>query len=230
MNFTRDPIILSVITPKEGCKLVVRNSKGSGQEDFFVDALEVVSFEGAIFYRSLERPKSFLVPSSDYEVLELKETRMVLKTSVEEKPIKISGNPQEKRDKKRHKRRKPSSEPILNAEPTLKEEGGGKKDETAQVSSSVLKKLFPPPNTLIKEKLNRFKNEEFFEENILPGQVESEEAQAKKEETSSEKPQKEESSKPEEEPQKKDKEEKPKEDNKKESKEEPPKEDKPPEE
>jgi hypothetical protein len=28
--------------------------------------------------------------------------------------------------------------------------------------------MIPPPNTLIKEKLARFKNEEFFEKNLLP--------------------------------------------------------------
>ena len=77
MNFTREPIIETVITPREGCKLVVRNSKGGGQEEYFVDAVEVVSFGHSFFFRSLDRPKSFLVPVSDYEILELKETRMV---------------------------------------------------------------------------------------------------------------------------------------------------------
>lgn len=181
MNFTREPIILSVITPKEGCKLVLRNSQIERQEDYFVDAIEVISFEGAIFYRSLERPKSFILPVDCYEVLEVKETRMVLKSSVEEKSIKIAGGPkplEEKkseklRDKKRSKRRKPSSFPEQEVEAVKKEEGGSAAiDEAPQVSSSVLKKIFPPPNTLIKEKLARYKNEEFFEENILPLMVE----------------------------------------------------------
>lgn len=91
MNFTREPIIETIITPKEGCKLVVRNSKGAGQEEFFVDALEVISFGPALFFRSLERPKCFLVPVSDYEILEVRETRMVLKTAPMEKGIKIGG-------------------------------------------------------------------------------------------------------------------------------------------
>ena len=80
-----------MITPREGCKLVVRNSKGVGQEDYFVDAVEVVSFGHSFFFRSLERPKSFLVPVSDYELLELKETRMVLKNVSSERSIKIGG-------------------------------------------------------------------------------------------------------------------------------------------
>ena len=82
VNFTREPIKETVITPKDGCKLVVRNSKGVGQEDYFVDALEVVSFGSALFFRSLERPKAFLLPVSEYEVLEVKETRMVLKNAL----------------------------------------------------------------------------------------------------------------------------------------------------
>ncbi|MBJ7448754.1 MAG: hypothetical protein JHC93_00160 [Parachlamydiales bacterium] len=90
MNFTREPIIETIITPKEGCKLAVRNSKGVGQEEYFVDALEVVSFGTAFFYRSLERPKCFLVPVADYEILEVRETRMVLKTPSVER-VKIGG-------------------------------------------------------------------------------------------------------------------------------------------
>lgn len=91
MDFTREPIIESVITPKEGCKLVVRSSKGTGQEEFFVDAVEVVAFGSSFFLRSLERPKAFLVPATDYEILEVRETRMVLKNVGMDRSIKIGG-------------------------------------------------------------------------------------------------------------------------------------------
>lgn len=91
MDFTREPIIETVITPREGCTLVIRNSKGSGQEEYFVDALEVVIFGNAIFFRSRERPKAFLVPATDYEVLEVRETRMVLKNVGLDRSIKIAG-------------------------------------------------------------------------------------------------------------------------------------------
>jgi hypothetical protein len=91
VNFTREPIIETVITPREGCKLVVRSSKGNGQEEYLVDAVEVVSFGHSFFFRSLERPKSFIVPVSDYEILELKETRMALKNAPMERSIKIGG-------------------------------------------------------------------------------------------------------------------------------------------
>lgn len=91
MDFTREPVIETVITPREGCKLVVRSSKSSGQEEYFVDAVEVVSFGHSLFFRSLERPKAFLVPVSDYEVLEVREARMVLKNVGVERSIKIGG-------------------------------------------------------------------------------------------------------------------------------------------
>jgi hypothetical protein len=77
--------------PREGCKLLVRNSKGGGQEEYFVDSIEVVSFGRSFFFRSQERPKSFLVPVSDYEILEQKETRMALKNAAPERSIKIGG-------------------------------------------------------------------------------------------------------------------------------------------
>lgn len=91
MDFTREPIIETVITPKEGCKLVVRSSKTTGQEEYFVDSIEVVSFGNAIFFRSVERPKPFIVPASDYEVLEVREARIVLKNVGLDRSIKIAG-------------------------------------------------------------------------------------------------------------------------------------------
>jgi hypothetical protein len=81
VNFTREPIIETIITPKEGYKLSVRSSKSEPGEEYLVDALEVVSFGQSLFFRSLEKPKSFLVPVSDYEVVEVKETRAVLKNA-----------------------------------------------------------------------------------------------------------------------------------------------------
>ncbi len=107
MNFTREPIIETVVTPREGCKLVVRSSKGNGQEDYFVDAVEVVSFGHSLFFRSLEKPKSFLVPVSDYEVLELRETRMVLKHVPSERSVKIGGG----REQPPRQSREPHPEP-----------------------------------------------------------------------------------------------------------------------
>lgn len=91
MDFTREPVIETVISSKEGSKLVVRNSKVAGSEEYFVDAIEVICFGQAIFFRCSEKPKPFLVPASDYEVLEAKESRMVLKNVGNDRSIKIGG-------------------------------------------------------------------------------------------------------------------------------------------
>ena len=89
MNFTREPIVETVITPKEGFKLSIRNSRGSNLEEYSVDAVEVVSFGNSYFFRNREKPKAFILPLSEYEVLETRETRTILKTTQVEKSIKI---------------------------------------------------------------------------------------------------------------------------------------------
>ena len=91
MNFTREPIIETIITPREGCRLVIRVQQTRLDEEFSVDAVEVVSFGQALFFRSLEKPSPFLVPVGDYEVVEVKESRVVLKNAQYERTIKIGG-------------------------------------------------------------------------------------------------------------------------------------------
>lgn len=91
MDFTREPIIETIITPKEGYKLVIRSSTNNSQEEFLVDSVEVVTFGQAHFYRSIERPKAFLVPVTDYEIVEVREARMVLKNVGVDRSIKIGG-------------------------------------------------------------------------------------------------------------------------------------------
>lgn len=91
VNFTREPIIETILSPRDGHKLCIRNSKTSGSEEIFVDAIEIVSFGNSVFFRNLEKPKPFLVPVSDYEVFEVKETRLVLKNIVHDRNIKIGG-------------------------------------------------------------------------------------------------------------------------------------------
>ncbi len=235
MNFTREPIIETVITPREGCKLVVRSSKGNGQEDYYVDAVEVVSFGHSFFFRSLEKPKSFLVPVSDYEILELRETRMVLKNVPAERSIKIGGGreappprqhhrepretqqfeeppreesgeeasqqegaiPEQRIDRKRDRRRRgrrggrdrgpdmrgggdnhsPTSEPSqLTAEgPEMmekQESAFASESEAPKPAPSFISKLFPPPPTLIKETLSRYKTTESIEQEVFPGPAE----------------------------------------------------------
>lgn len=119
MNFTREPIIETIISPKEGYKLLVRSSRGGADaEEFFVDAVEVVSFGRGFFFRSLERPKAFLLPISDYEILEVKETRVALKNVSHERNIKIGGG---REAPMRHPHRE--SSPDKEHEPLIAEEG-----------------------------------------------------------------------------------------------------------
>ena len=180
MNFTREPLVETVITSKDGYKLALRNSKGGGQEEFFVDAIEVISFGNSCFYRSLEKPKSFLVPVSDYEVLEVRETRMVLKTAGVERGIKIAGGretamkpsreekeeetpieemevavaEEQKVEKRRERRRTRKRRSKTESSQEEKEEVAADQ-ETKQVEKPT---LIPPPSTLISETITRYKD------------------------------------------------------------------------
>jgi hypothetical protein len=90
MYFTREPLTETVITPKEGYKLAVRNARGKEGEEYLVDALEVVSFGPALFFRSLEKPKCFLLPIADYEVVEVREAKLLLKAAPLEKNVTLA--------------------------------------------------------------------------------------------------------------------------------------------
>lgn len=91
MNFTREPIIETIISAKEGYKLSLKNSKNASQEEYLLDAVEVVSFGGSFFYRCQERPKAFFVPTSDYEIVEVRETKLLIKNPSVKDMIKIAG-------------------------------------------------------------------------------------------------------------------------------------------
>jgi hypothetical protein len=129
VDFTREPIIETVITPKDGCKLVVRSSKSNGQEEHFVDALEVVSFGHSFFFRSQERPKTFLVPATDYEILEVREARMVLKNVGIDRAIKIGGG--------REAPLRTPKEPQTEKEEVSSSEGKGSAESEAGNQSST---------------------------------------------------------------------------------------------
>lgn len=190
MNFTREPLIETVITPKDGYKLVVRNSKGGGQEEFFVDAIEVIAFGNACFFRSLEKPKCFLVPVSDYEVLEVRESRMVLKTAGTERGIKIGGGREtlmkaakeeaapiqevetaaivEQRADKRRERRRYRKRRGKNDQEEEGVEGQEIEFPTEEIKEKKVEKpsLIPPPSTLISDTINRYKAQPPSDESI----------------------------------------------------------------
>lgn len=127
MDFTREPIIETIITPKEGHKLAIRKSRQEDPEDYLVDAVEIVSFGAALFFRSLERPKAFLLPVADYEVLEVRETRMVLKTPSIDRSIKIGGgrdstnNKQREHDKTEKEEERADSAATSDSKETVEE-------------------------------------------------------------------------------------------------------------
>jgi hypothetical protein len=106
VNFTREPIIETIISAREGFKLSLKSSKTAAGEEILVDAIEVVSFGGSFFYRCSEKAKPFFIPAGDYEIVEVRETRLVLKTANVEKAIKIGGG------KDSHKHNKPQPAPA----------------------------------------------------------------------------------------------------------------------
>ncbi len=100
MNFTREPIVETIISAKEGFKLSIKSSKHLGGEEYLVDAVEMVSFSGAIFYRCSEKPKPFFLPIQDFEVQEVREAKLAIRSPVAEKSIKIGGGKEASRQPK----------------------------------------------------------------------------------------------------------------------------------
>ncbi|NGX45474.1 MAG: hypothetical protein K940chlam2_00628 [Chlamydiae bacterium] len=202
MNFTREPIIETIISPKEGYKLLVKCSKGGSSEEYSVDAVEVVSFGQSFFFRSLERPKSFLVPVSDYEIIEVKEMRVVLKSPSVEKAIKIGGGKvataeageqrtEKKRERRRHRRRRGSETEEVQVSPELPPtplaetpiKPSGALTEPAVVAKEeappAVTRLIPPPTKLISETLVKVRDAMIEATEEPPAEKEKEKPKAK---------------------------------------------------
>lgn len=173
MHFTREPTIETIITPKDGFKLVLRQSSGSGTEEFFVDMVEVISFGGSCFYRSFDKPKSFMVPAADYEIVEVREARMVLKSAAIEKEIKIAGGKEAKKeegsDKKKRRPKKKKEKSAEEEKPAAQEPQPRKVGEKPS--------LIPPPSTLISDDIARYKEMTAIEELALENSPEQQESQ-----------------------------------------------------
>ena len=188
MDFTREPLVETVITPKEGYKLLIRPISGNQQEEYSVISIEVVSFGSCFFFRSKEKPKAFLLPMTEYEVVETRETRTVLKKPQVEKSIKIGGGKKASTKTAKVKEAKaPAKEPAKEVieeekEETLKEEPkkrerkrprkrrtkSEKENESKEEDSlsdgkeekkaPVRRTLLPPPTSLISEQIDRYKH------------------------------------------------------------------------
>lgn len=91
MYFTREPVIETVITSREGYKLSVRNTKHFSQDPFIVEAIEVVSLGRICFFRNCDQSKPFMVPAGDYEVMEIRDAKINLKAIGLDRGIKIAG-------------------------------------------------------------------------------------------------------------------------------------------
>lgn len=196
MNFTREPIIETIITPKEGFKLVLRNSSGNSQEEYSVSSVEVVSFGKSFFFRSLEKPKAFLLPVSDYEVLEVRETRSVLKKPKIEKSIKIGGGktiktktkevlPEEEESITEETKKRTRGKASRRRRPFKKDEKSEEQDpvetdvEELEASQTQRRTLLPPPTSLISEQINRYKDYLASEGAILSEEFEGGETEEK---------------------------------------------------
>lgn len=177
MDFTREPLVETVITPKEGFKLIIRASSGNSDEEYSVGAVEVVSFGNCYFFRSLEKPKAFLLPMTEYEVVETRETRTVLKKPQIEKNIKIGGGKKaDKEDKegsgkegpkKRSRKRRSTKEEKAKEEVTE-----GDTDEKKEESAAPRRTLLPPPTSLISDQIDRYKNYLVEQGALLPEELE----------------------------------------------------------
>jgi hypothetical protein len=95
VHYTREPIIESILSARDGFKLVLKNSKTVSSQEISAEVIEIVSFAGAVFYRSQDRSKNFLVPASDFEIAEVKDARLVLKNISLEKSSKLQNPPKE---------------------------------------------------------------------------------------------------------------------------------------
>jgi hypothetical protein len=178
VDFTREPLVETVITPKEGFKLMIRASSGNSEEEYVVGAVEVVSFGHCYFFRSLEKPKAFLLPMTEYEVVETREIRTVLKKPQIEKNIKIGGGKKEdkeetskeepkKREKKRSRKRRTTKE-----EAPKSATGETEKEEQKNETPPLRRTLLPPPTSLISDQIDRYKNYLVEQGALLPEEIE----------------------------------------------------------
>ncbi len=132
MQFTREPIVETIISARDGHKLTLKGSKEHSAEEFIVDAVEVISFGTALFFRSLEPSKHFLLPVSDYQIVETREVRMTLKAATPERTVKIGTR---EKSVKETKETKPARE-SKSKDSRKKEKEASIVDETKDEDSS----------------------------------------------------------------------------------------------
>ncbi|WP_080141493.1 GrgA family transcription factor [Chlamydia suis] len=153
MYFTRDPVIETVITSREGYKLSIRNSKHLSQDPFVVEAIEVICLGGTSFFRNCDHCKPFLVPAADYEVTEVRDAKINLKAVGLDRGVKIVGG-----------RDALLKMPKVSPSVPVQEEGGTSPEEEVVVESVVATSSAVPPAPMSKkERRKEFKNEKWKE-------------------------------------------------------------------
>jgi len=179
VDFTREPIIETVVIPRDGYRIAVRNSKASGQEEFFVEALEIVTIGGTCFFRNREKPTPFMVPATDYEIVEVRDPRLGLKVasfestfksantrvriaakeeervekadkeSKEETAEQSESRPEKRKEKKKSSRRKKKDEVEPKAEAKTEAKAEEKVEPKAEYKSAKKRGADPVEETVV---------------------------------------------------------------------------------
>lgn len=132
MYFTREPIIESVVTPASGYKLILKPSSHTTSIEYRVEAVEIVSFPGGLFYRNIEGAKTFLVPAKDYEIVEVRESRISLKLSSQAKEDSSVAKTESQATSKKKKRSRSSKKREKVEQDEVSEEKTAPKDDELQ--------------------------------------------------------------------------------------------------
>lgn len=165
MYYTREPIILSVLSAKEGYNLVLKSTKISNEEPYAVASVSIVNFSGAIFYRSLF-DRDFLLPVSDYIVVEEKQVKLNVKLATKKNDeIKQPKRASKNKSTKESRQQKPKKQKNIESESKETEqltdhEKKSKKDTSLVSAKEVSEKkatkpvILPPPTNLVEVKKN----------------------------------------------------------------------------
>lgn len=183
MYFTREPIIQTIISAREGYTICIRSL--STEEEVQVEVVELVTFDTMSFYRCTEKGTMYLLPANNYQILEERVQSMVLKTTGrKDKEIRIGKGKEEgevlqKEDKKKSRKKNKAirakesenreSEKIRDSEKSREAEKPREMERMSEESTSIegnkkisekkdkvsSRFLIPPPEGLISESLHK---------------------------------------------------------------------------
>ena len=97
MFYTRDPIILTTLSSKEGYKLIIKSSSNIDL-CYQVERISVVDYSGNAFY-IIDTPYDMMLPVGSFYVVEEKEKRVSLKTK-DKQDKRRKGSPRKKKSEK----------------------------------------------------------------------------------------------------------------------------------